>query len=147
MNSTLRSAACIALLAGFTVGCGGGPSGDASVIAGGAEVTGDPVRGEQLYQQCAACHTLQANATGPMHCRLFGRAAGTVPGFEYSPAMQESGVVWSAQTLDEFLASPITYVSGTKMGFAGFSEPADRADVIAYLYRANNDPATCPAGE
>jgi cytochrome c len=69
-----------------------------------------------------------------------------VPGFEYSQAMRDAGLVWNVQTLDEFLTSPITYVSGTKMGFAGFSDASDRADVIAYLYRANNDPASCPPG-
>ncbi|HWK50913.1 MAG TPA: c-type cytochrome [Steroidobacter sp.] len=143
MNSTLRLTVCAALLAGL-VGCGGSSTGEGTASAGAA-VTGDPVRGEELYQQCAACHQLQANAAGPMHCRLFGRAAGTVPDFEYSQAMRESGLVWNAETLDEFLTSPFTYVSGTKMGFAGFSESADRADVIAYLQRANNDPATCPA--
>jgi cytochrome c len=81
-----------------------------------------------------------------MHCQLFGRSAGTVPNFEYSQAMRDAGVVWNVQTLDEFLTSPITYVSGTKMGFAGFSDATDRADVIAYLYRANRDPAVCPPG-
>ncbi|WP_407700580.1 c-type cytochrome [Steroidobacter gossypii] len=110
-----------------------------------ATVKGDAARGEQLYQQCAACHSLQQNGAGPMHCQLFGRPAGTVPDFEYSQAMRDSGLVWDAQTLDEFLTSPITYVSGTKMGFAGFSDAGDRADVIAYLHQANNDPATCPA--
>lgn len=145
MNSTLRSAFGVALFVGL-VGCGGGSSGEGSATAAATEAKGDPVRGEQLYQQCAACHTLQANAAGPMHCQLVGRAAGSVQGFEYSQAMKESGLVWSAQTLDEFLTSPFTYVTGTKMGFAGFSEAADRADVIAYLYRANNDPATCPPG-
>ena len=146
MNSTLRSAVYVAMLASLAAGCGSS-SGDGSATAGGAdEVKGDPVRGEQLYQQCAACHTLAANATGPMHCQLFGRPAGTAPGFEYSQAMRDSGLVWNVQSLDEFLTSPFTYVSGTKMGFAGFSDAADRADVIAYLYRANHDPTICPPG-
>nr|WP_298721336.1 cytochrome c family protein [uncultured Steroidobacter sp.] len=144
MNSILRSAVCIGLLAGLIGGCGRNSTGEGAASAAEA-VTGDPVRGEQLYQQCAACHQLQANAAGPMHCRLFGRKAGSVPDFEYSEAMRASGLVWSVQTLDEFLTSPFTYVAGTKMGFAGFSDAADRADVIAYLHRANDDPATCPA--
>ncbi|WP_116813791.1 c-type cytochrome [Steroidobacter cummioxidans] len=144
MNSTLPAAVCVAMLAVLAAGCSGGSSGAGSTAA--AEVKGDPVRGEQLYQQCAACHSLPANAAGPRHCQLFGRAAGTVPDFEYSQAMRDSGLVWDVRTLDEFLTSPITYVSGTMMGFAGFSDAADRADVIAYLHRANNDPATCPAG-
>lgn len=143
MISTLRSAVCVALLAGLT-GCGGS-SGQGPATAQAAASKGDAAHGEQLYQQCAACHSLKQNAAGPMHCQLFGRSAGTVPDFQYSEAMRDSGLVWDDQTLDEFLTSPITYVSGTKMGFAGFSDPGDRADVIAYLHQANNDPATCPA--
>lgn len=142
MTSKLRSAIWVALLASLT-GCGGS-SGDGPATAAAAAVKGDAAHGEQLYQQCAACHSLKQNAAGPMHCQLFGRSAGTVPGFEYSQAMRDSGLVWDAQTLDEFLTSPIAYVSGTKMGFAGFSDAGDRADVIAYLHQANNDPATCP---
>lgn len=79
-----------------------------------------------------------------MHCGLFGRPAGTVPGFAYSEAMKASGIVWDAQRLDEFLTSPIAYVVGTNMGFVGFPDPADRADVIAYLMQATSDPAICP---
>ena len=145
MNPTLRAAVSVAMLAVLVAGCGDRSSGEGSAAA--AEVKGDPVRGEELYQQCAACHSLPANGlAGPMHCRLFGRSAGTVPDFEYSQAMRDSGLVWDVQTLDEFLTLPITYVPGTKMGFAGFSDPADRADVIAYLHRANNDAGICPPG-
>jgi len=150
MTSTLRRsvrfavrAACVAMLASFASGCGSSGEGGASGAV--ADVKGDPARGEALYQQCAACHSLQANGAGPRHCELFGRPAGTVPDFEYSQAMRESGLVWNVQTLDEFLTSPITYVSGTKMGFAGFSDAAERADVIAYLHQVNHDPASCPA--
>jgi cytochrome c len=146
MNSTLRSALWVAMLAAFAAGCGNSSSDGSAMASGAGEVKGDPVRGEQLYQQCAACHTLQANAAGPMHCGVIGRPAGSVASFEYSEAMKDSGLVWSVQALDEFLASPFTYVSGTKMGFAGFSDATDRADVIAYLYKASHDPALCPAG-
>jgi cytochrome c len=107
-------------------------------------VKGDPVHGKELYEECAGCHELQTNKVGPMHCGLFGRPAGTVPGFVYSEAMRTSGIVWDAQKLDEFLTSPIDYVNGTLMGFVGFFDPTDRADVIAYLYQVNNDPAVCP---
>lgn len=62
-----------------------------------------------------------------------------------SEAMQAAGFVWDAQKLDEFLVSPIAVVVGTKMGFAGFQEPKDRADLIAYLWQFNHDPASCPS--
>lgn len=78
-----------------------------------------------------------------MHCGLFGRKAGTVPGFAYSEAMRASGLVWSEQTLDEFLSAPYLVLPGTIMGFPGFSQPADRADVIAYLKQVDGDPQQC----
>jgi Cytochrome c2 len=122
------------VLASLLSACGGGNSAP----------KGDAVRGKELYAACAACHHMTENFTGPMHCNLFGRPAGTVPGYAYSEAMQAAGFVWDAQKLDEFLVSPIAVVVGTKMGFAGFQEPKDRADLIAYLWQFNHDPASCP---
>src|SRR5262245_56146854 len=100
--------------------CSGGPKGDAA-------------RGEALYAQCSGCHKLQENFTGPKHCGLIGRKAGSVPGFAYSEAMKTSGLTWDVKTLDEFLTSPISYVPGTMMGFAGMPDAQERVDVIAYL--------------
>lgn len=119
--------------------CGGSSDGGTA-----AAVKGDATHGKELYAQCAGCHELQTNSVGPMHCGLLGRAAGSVADFDYSEAMRASGIVWDPQQLDEFLTSPIAYVNGTKMGFAGFSNPSDRADLIAYLQQANDDPAVCP---
>jgi len=106
---------------------------------------GDAKRGHELYaRECAACHSLTANADAPLHCGLIGRKAGTVPGFPYSEAMRASGLVWDEQTLDEFLTAPYQVLPGTIMGFPGFSQPADRADVIAYLQQVSTDPSQCP---
>ena len=132
----------VAILASGLYACGGSAGGGS---ASTASVKGDAVHGKELYATCEGCHKLAENSVGPMHCGLFGRPAGTVPGFEYSEAMKASGIIWDAQKLDEFLVSPIAYVNGTKMGFAGFESATDRADVIAYLQHANKDPALCPA--
>ena len=78
-----------------------------------------------------------------MHCGLLGRKAGTVPGFAYSEAMRSSDLVWDQKTLDEFLTAPYIMLPGTIMGFPGFAQPADRADVIAYLKQASSDPSHC----
>lgn len=110
---------------------------------GGGAPKGDPVAGRALYAQCAGCHSMQENAVGPHHCGLLGRKAGTVPDYKYSEAMAASGLVWNEKTLDEFLTSPISYVTGTNMGFVGFTEARQRADVIAYIHQANNDPSVC----
>lgn len=113
---------------------------------GGANAPqGDLVHGKELYAQCAGCHELTRNMTGPKHCGLMGRAAGSVSDYAYSDAMLGSGIVWSEKTLDEFLIAPIAYVNGTKMGFAGLTSPTDRADLIAYLREATSDPAICSA--
>lgn len=111
----------------------------------GSAHKGDAVHGKELYAQCAACHQMQQNSLGPMHCGVVGRAAGSAPGFIYSDAMKSSGLVWSIDNLDKFLTSPISFVDGTKMGFAGLTNPQDREDVIAYLQQVNNDRAICPA--
>ena len=105
---------------------------------------GDATHGKELYAQCQACHKLAENYVGPMHCGLIGRPAASVPGFEYSEGMKAAGLTWDEATIDQFLTSPVAFVNGTKMGFAGFESPQDRSDVIAYLKQANSDPALCP---
>lgn len=94
---------------------------------------GDAKAGEAVYSRCLACHALQYNRTGPKHCGVVGRRAGTAPGYEYSPAMKRSKLVWDEKTLDRFLADPLKTVPGTTMTYAGVPEAKDRADLIAYL--------------
>ena len=87
--------------------------------------------------RCQACHALERNRTGPKHCGLIGRTAGTAPGFRgYSAALKGSGIVWSAESLDRFLADPLGTVPGTRMGYAGVKDPQERADLIAFLTAA-----------
>jgi cytochrome c len=114
------------------------------VIAGDSTVTsGDSVHGKAVYaRECTGCHAVNDTLVGPKHCGVFGRRAGTVPGFAYSDAMKQAGFVWDVQHLNDFLTSPITYLNGTNMGYAGLDSPQDRADVIAYLRKAM-DPALC----
>lgn len=106
---------------------------------------GDPARGEQIYARCIGCHSLDWDRTGPRHCGLLGRRAGTVPGFAYSPAMSGSGITWDAANLDRFLANPTEVVPGTRMTFAGVPDAAERRDLVAWLIVASTDPALCPA--
>jgi len=107
----------------------------ALLLAGGAVAyaEGDPAKGEQVYHRCQGCHSIDRNRIGPMHKGLFGRPAGSVPGFDYSAAMKNSGIVWTAATLDLFLQGPRQMVPGTKMTFVGVPKAQDRADLIAYL--------------
>lgn len=105
--------------------------------AASSSAPGDPVRGEAIYGRCLACHALAYDRTGPHHCGLLGRRAGSVPGFAYSDAMRRSNWVWNAQTLDRFLANPLKALPGTTMGYAGIADRQERADLIAYLRQAN----------
>lgn len=93
--------------------------------------------GEAIYARCLACHALAYDRTGPRHCGLFGRRAGSVKGFAYSAAMQSADIIWNARTLDRFLANPTQAVPGTSMGYAGVTDTRERAALIAYLQQAN----------
>ena len=98
-----------------------------------ASAAPDAVRGEQVYARCLACHALAYDRGGPHHCGLFGRLAGSVPDFNYSPAMKQSQVVRNDKTLDRFLTAPLKMVPGSTMTYDGVADAKDRADLIAYL--------------
>jgi cytochrome c len=63
---------------------------------------------------------------------VVGRAAGSAPAYNYSPALKASGVTWTPDQLDKWLIGPQALVKGTRMGFR-LSDAQKRADVIAYL--------------
>lgn len=112
-------------------------AGAASATSSATVVHGDSTRGAMIYERCLACHALAYDRTGPRHCGLFGRRAGSVQGFPYSVAMKRSTIVWNDKTLDRFLANPLKEVPGTAMGYAGVADGRERADLIAYIKRAN----------
>ena len=103
--------------------------------AGGA----DAERGKALYLECKRCHQVGGGAEhriGPHLNDLFGRAAASSPDYRYSPAMKEAGatgLVWTAATLDAFLADPRALVPHTRMSFAGMAAADDRAELVAWL--------------
>ena len=87
------------------------------------------------FAACAGCHAVDARGglgVGPTLYGVIGRKAGTIPGYQYSPAVRDSGIVWTADTLDRFLAAPSRMVPGTRMGVSVRDEGQRRA-VIAYL--------------
>jgi cytochrome c len=89
--------------------------------------------GQALYEsRCAGCHSLDHDRIGPRHRGLFGRKAGSVAGFEYSPALRASRIVWSTQSLERWLAGPERLIPGQRMNYS-VPDPADRAALIAYL--------------
>jgi len=109
------------------------------LLAGAARADGDAARGEARFQDCAACHKLEAGANnvGPSLHGIFSRKAGELPDFRYSPALKRSGIVWTPQTLDAFLTNPQALVPGNRMPYAGMADAGNRADLIAYLSKAS----------
>ena len=96
----------------------------------------DVDQGKRLYLQCRACHSLEEggiNKVGPNLYGFFGKPAGQVRGFVYSDALKESGIVWTPETLDQWLSRPSEFLPGNRMVFVGVRRPTDRASLIAYL--------------
>ena len=94
----------------------------------------DAEHGKTIFKACAACHAPDhANRVGPGLEGIIGRTAGTAPGFSYSSAMKQSGIVWDTKILDAYLESPQHVVPGNRMPYAGLKNPTDRTDLVAYL--------------
>ena len=124
MISTLRATAVLSMLL---------------LLAGAAHADGDAARGEARFQDCAACHRLEAGThnIGPSLHGIFTREAGEIADFRYSPAIKRSGIVWTPETLDQFITDPQALVPGNRMPYAGMASASDRADLIAYLIKAS----------
>lgn len=99
---------------------------------------GDAAEGEKVFKKCKACHVVDSekNRLGPHLVGVIGREAGSVEGFKYSKAMQESGITWDETTIAEYLADPKGYIPKNKMAFPGLKKEEDVANVIAYLKEA-----------
>jgi cytochrome c len=94
--------------------------------------------GERQFQRkCSICHSLSddgARRAGPTLSGLFGRPAGTVPGYTYSDTVLNLGFAWSEDTIDQlFDLGPDHFIPGSKMPMQVITKPEDRRDLIAYL--------------
>ncbi len=123
-------AVMMAILVSSLAACG---SAEDQTAAG--ETGADPHAKPPAFAQCMACHAVEPgrNGVGPSLAGVFGRKAGSSPGFTYSAALKASGKVWDEATLDTFLTSPMTAVPGTHMTYMGQSDPAKRKALIDYL--------------
>ncbi|MDB5539212.1 MAG: transporter [Devosia sp.] len=125
------------------------------LAAGAAYAEGDAAAGANVFKKCASCHAVgegAKNKVGPELNELIGRTAGTAPEFKYSQAMIDAGaggLVWTAETLHQFLSKPRDFVKGTKMTFPGLKEQADIDNVVAYLatFSPAADAAAAPAAQ
>jgi nitrite reductase (NO-forming) len=117
-----------------------------SLFAARAEAA-DPAHGREVFQKCAACHSLTPGQVlvGPSLAGILGRKAGSLPGFDYSPAMRGAGFTWTPEKLDAYLADPEKVVPGNQMPFPGLPSAEDRADLIAYLAAGGEAAAASPS--
>ncbi|WP_395664849.1 c-type cytochrome [Methylocella sp.] len=107
----------------------------------------DVAKGQAAAKACAACHSFDkggAAKAGPPLYGVVDRPKGSVAGFSYSDGMKAKGGEWTFDDLDHFITSPKSFVSGTKMSFAGEADPQKRADIIDYLHTLSDAPAALP---
>lgn len=155
----IKTIACLIALSAFAGACSGGnsdssesskspasPSGapagdDVSTLDGLtlASFTGSVENGKMVFAQCRTCHSTDAgvNKIGPSLNGIVGKNSGAVPGFVYSTANANIGLVWTKENLFEYLENPQRVIPGTRMIFGGLRDAQDRADLIAYLESLN----------
>ena len=99
--------------------------------------------GEKAFKKCAACHSIAkggANKIGPALYNVINRQAGSLTEYKYSKGMIAYGKKWTPQEMDGFLKNPKNWVKGTKMSYAGLKNPKERAALILYLNKNNDNP-------
>jgi cytochrome c len=95
--------------------------------------TGDAARGEVVFERrCIGCHTMEGDREGPRLAGVFGRKAGSVPGFKYSAGLKRSGITWNEATLEKWLSDPDLIVPDNNMN-VGVPKAQERLDLIAYF--------------
>lgn len=94
---------------------------------------GDAARGQSLFERkCTGCHAIETDREGPHLRGVYGRKAGTAPGFRYSNQLKNSGLVWGEENLKRWIEDSDAFVPGSAMGFS-VPKAQDRADIVAFL--------------
>jgi cytochrome c len=107
----------------------------------------DPAHGQQIFNKCMACHNADKggpNQMGPNLWGVLGEPIGQGKGFAFSDVLSKKGGTWNWDNLSQWLTSPKAFAPGTKMTFAGLSNPQDRADVEAFLNSHSDSPQPVP---
>src|SRR5689334_7555820 len=106
------------------------PSSAERTLAGNREA------GAIVFKKCMACHQVgegARNGIGPVLNGVVGRSVGTYPGYNYSAATKNAGLVWDEPTLARYLRAPRSLIPGTRMAFPGLTKDQEIMDVVAYL--------------
>ncbi|CAD5293449.1 Cytochrome c-554 [Bosea sp. 62] len=107
-----------------------------------AGAAGDPAAGEKVFQKCRACHQIgetARNAVGPKLNGLFGRPAGSIEGYTYSPANKNSGITWDEPTFRDYIKGPQAKIPNTKMVFPGLKSDQEIDDIVTFLKQFEAD--------
>ncbi|MER2605752.1 MAG: cytochrome c family protein [Siculibacillus sp.] len=143
-------------LPGYAVAAAGSPAAAVAPVAAAEEpiaarlAKADVERGKKAFSKCVSCHTPEkggGSKVGPNLWGVVGGAKARTEGFKYSGGLADrgkAGETWSFADLDRFLTDPKAFVTGTAMGFAGFKDGGDRADVILYLRSLADSPVALP---
>jgi cytochrome c len=92
--------------------------------------------GEQTFKKCFPCHSIgegAKNKVGPELNGIDGRHSGTAPGYSYSAANKNSGIVWNKEQFLEYIKDPKAKIPGTKMIFPGIKNEKEAENLWAYL--------------
>jgi cytochrome c len=106
------------------------------VVSAGVTFAQDVDKGASVFKRCGICHKIGPGATnlvGPELNGLDGRKAGSVPGFSYSEANKNSGIVWGEATFKEYIQDPRAKIPNTRMIFAGIKNEQEINDLWAYV--------------
>ena len=112
----------------------------ATLLCGGAHAQHPKVDEElelQFNGHYRECHSFvkNDNRLGPSLYGVVGRKAGSVPGFNYSNSVKDSGIVWDEATLDKWITNPGAVIPDNNMAalFGGIDDASIRAKIIAFL--------------
>ena len=91
--------------------------------------------GKLFATECRRCHASDSNheSYGPPLENVVGRAAGSFPGYDYSIALEASGIVWTEAALRAWIEDNSGFMPGTKMRHVGITDRTVQDFILAYL--------------
>ena len=107
----------------------------------------DPAKGQADTKVCQSCHSFEKGGVakvGPPLWGVVGRPVASIAGFAYSDGLKGMGGNWTYESIFKFIAKPSAFMPGTKMSYPGESDPAKRADILAYLKTISDAPVDFP---
>ncbi len=107
-----------------------------ALVSGSAFASGDLTKGASVYKKkCLSCHPTTAgkHKMGPSLANMFGRKAGTVPGFHKYKGLKSSEIVWDETNMDQWIANPKKFLGKKTSMVYKLKSAKSRADVIEYL--------------